>query len=152
MTTRHITMIILATALAACDKKNDAPPPPSAPAKLVGMPLDAKDQNATVKRRLAIQGQWQGQPDKSARHQFIVMDLAGTSEYTIDLKGMEGGREAIYASGRGKLSWGGDDVLAGRGTADDAIGHYASWRAGFPAQGVMTVRTSKGDVELRRTP
>lgn len=135
--------------LASCGGKEEGEPSPRK-TELKGMSLDPKDQNAKVARRLAIQGTWTGAKDVADKGRWIVIEVAGTSEYTIDLKGIEDGKEVIHASGRGRLDWTASDLLHGRGEADPAISQYSDWKAGFPADGVMRVRTTKGDVELKR--
>ena len=151
MTKKTNLALALLLASAGCDR-DDARRDTRPQAPLQGLRLDPKDQNAQVTRRLSVQGQWVGAPDKDRQGKWVVLDVAGTSEYTIDLKGSDGGGEAIHASGRGKLAWTPEGLLKGEGDADRALSEYAEWTAGFPGKDVMIVRTAKGDEELRRRP
>lgn len=147
---RTIAIIATTMLIAGCGKGEA--PRQTVRVQLAGKKLDPKDQNAKVTRMFAVQGRWQGAPDKANHDRFLVIDVAGDSQYNMDMTGMEGGSEAVFASATGTYSWSGSDIMEAH-AKDGATGPleiYDNWQAGFPAEGVMTVRAGSKDVELKK--
>lgn len=146
------TALAATLCLCACGEKADDKPTTAAtgaPA-LKGMPIEAGRNGAETGRMLSVQGRWKGRETPRLPGRRIELDLAGTSEYTLDLIGDENGHTAIYASSRGRVSWREDGVMEGRGDAKGPLAPYAKWTAGFPDPKTMTLRNADGDQELHK--
>ena len=141
--------IAMALLLSGCGRDAEPEAKPS-PAALKGMPLGKTTGDNRLARRLAVQGTWTETSRPITPGRRIVIEIAGTSEYTIDLRGHEGGTEAVFASGRGRLEWSADDLLHGKGEADGQLAAYRNWTAGFPRKDRMVVRVGDRDVEMTR--
>lgn len=152
MRSSGFTAVVLAMLVAGCGDKPQTTQPDAAKTAdaLKGIRIEPGRKGAEMGRMLSVQGRWTGKA--LARHpgQHLELDVAGTSEYTLDLVGEEDGRPAIYATSRGRISWRDDGVMEGRGDAKGLLAPYARWAAGFPTKDDMMLRSGRGDETLKR--
>lgn len=139
-----------AASLSACGQDNEQTAAAPQVKPLHGLAVGKAPGDPQLNRRLAVQGMWKGEPDQALDGHHLVLEVAGTSEYTLDLRGVEAGQEAVFASARGRLSWTRDDLLHGKGDGKGALAGYREWSAGFTGPDRMTLRTGARDVELTR--
>lgn len=151
----HIAKMALVAAasmmLAACGKDPAATETRQMP--LTGKRLDPRKQNSGVARMFSVQGRWEGPQDSSPAGRHIVLDMAGISQFTLDVRGTEAGQEVVFESAQGGYAWTPSGIMKGtlQGKPGPLLAKYRTFEAGFPANGTMTLRTASGDVELRQS-
>ena len=134
--------ILIAPALLACAACGDSAPKPAPKPEasaLKTMPLDKAAEYPEVARNQKIVGRWRSDEGSIQDNRFLVLDVAGTLEYTLEKRGFENGDEAIYETSRGTVGWE-DDILIS--SPEDST---PGWKAGFQSPKVMVIRTPEGE-------
>lgn len=103
-------------------------------AALPGLGLATGEEHPEVARHQSVTGRWVSEQGTAGDGRWYVLDIAGTRQFNLDVRGKEGASDVTYEMNAGEVSWASDGTM--KGTASKGHGFLA----GFQDPEVMVLR------------
>lgn len=91
-------------------------------------------------------GRWRSEPGilPGVSSLYVIIDVAGTKDMQIELRGRSSRRDAVYAIAKGKVEITSEGVSATAPDAGRSLAPFSEFTATFPNTSMMSVLSSDG--------